>query len=149
MMTTSLGSRLRSSGQVSIKIVRIILFVIVLLYICKWAWEVFCLMRVPYPIEYRDLATIQLTQMLSRNENPFSPGNSPPFLYAYGFLFSLIVSPLARLANVNLVLLHKVVTLLFVLCASFLISLEVRRNAKSLLLQEWTRARGQRPYGVL
>ena len=67
--------------------------------------------------------------------NPYSPENSPPFFYLYGFLFSLIVSPLTRLPGLNAVLLHKLVTLLCVLGASWLVSLEVRRNTGSLLLQ--------------
>jgi len=134
-MTTSLESRSRTLEPDSEKIVRIVFFIIVLLYICDWAWKVFWLIRLPYTTEYRDLATIQLTELFSRNVNPYSPENSPPFFYLYGFLFSLVVSLLARLANFNLLLLHKVVTLLCVLCVSFLVSLEVRRNTKSLLLQ--------------
>ena len=117
------------------KALRIAFFLIVVLFICNWAWKAFHLLQVPYPTEYRDLATIQLTQLFSRHVNPYSPANSPPFFYLYGFLFSLIVSPLARLAGSELVLLHKIATLLCVLCASFLASLEVRRNTRSLLLQ--------------
>ena len=127
-MTATVESRLE-------KIVQVILFVVVLVYICNWAWNVLYLLWLPYPTEYRDLATIQLSRLFSSNENPYSLVNSPPFFYLYGFIFSLLVSPLVRLAEVNLVLLHKAMTLLCVLSASFLVSLEVRKNTKSLLLQ--------------
>ncbi len=122
-------------SPVSGKVVRTVLLIIVVLYICGWTWKVFSFVRGSYPTEYRDLATIQLTQLFARNENPYSPGNSPPFFYVYGFLFSLLLSPFARLASGNPLLLHKIAVLFSVLCASFLMSLEVRRNTRSRLLQ--------------
>ena len=130
-MATGFESRSLKAGR----ILRIVIFLLAVLFIFTWAWKAFHLLQVPHPAEYRDLATIQLTQLFSRHVNPYSSANNPPFFYLYGFLFSLVVSPLARLAGSELVLLHKIVTLLCVLCASFLASLEVRRNTRSLLLQ--------------
>ncbi len=134
-MTSGFALRPRPDGRPAERIIGFLLFAVCLLYIGDWAWKVFWLIRAPYPTEYRDLATIQLTELFSRRVNPYSPESSPPFFYLYGFLFSLVVSLLARLQIIALLPLHKVATLLCVLAYSLLVSLEVRRQTRSLLLQ--------------
>jgi hypothetical protein len=89
----------------------------------------------PHPTDYRDLAEVQLTGYLARGVNPYLASNSPPFFYAYGFLLSLLVSLPARFISSNLLLSHKIFTVLCVLVAAVLVSIEVRKNTKSLFLQ--------------
>ncbi len=108
---------------------------LILIYGAGWAFEVIGLISSPYPLEYRDLATVQLTDLFAKGLNPYSPANSPPFFYDYGFLFSLIASIPARLCRCDLFLLHKVLIVLCIFGAAFLVSLEVKKYTKSNLLQ--------------
>ena len=74
----------------------------------------------PYPLEYREGAQQVLTKLLLARKNPFSLENQPLGMNNYGILYSLTALPLAAVFG-NTLLVHRIVTLVFLLLCSLLV----------------------------
>jgi hypothetical protein len=87
----------------------------------------------PYPLEYREGASQVLTQLLLAGKNPFALENQPLGMTNYGIGFNLMVWPLAALFG-NTLLIHRLVTLVFILLASFLVLRTASASVKDPIL---------------
>lgn len=85
----------------------------------------------PYPIEYREGASQVITQLLLDGRNPFALENQPQGMTNYGILYSLLAWPFAA-AFGNTLLVHRAISLVFILLASWLVfrtALVAKRDA--------------------
>jgi len=76
----------------------------------------------PYQHEYMEGAALNSTKVYLNNENPFDISHQPQDTYVYGFLYPLIVSPLAKVYG-NTLAVHRCVTYVFILLTCLLIFL--------------------------
>jgi hypothetical protein len=109
---------------------RLLLLVVVALS----AWVIFFAVVtawMPYPIEFREGAAPVMTQFLLEGRNPYALDNQPLGTYHYGIVYSAIVLPLAALFG-NGLLVHRVVTILFILLCAGLVGWSIFRGNRRL-----------------
>lgn len=114
-------------------IVRLIVLVVLLL-VAAWA-VYFGIVAVssPYPLEFREGAPLVMTRLLLEGQNPFSLANQPLGTNNYGIVFSLSVVPFAA-AFGNTLIVHRLVSVIFILLCSWLIyGAALRASADRLL----------------
>jgi hypothetical protein len=86
----------------------------------------------PEPIEYREGASQVVTQLLLAGRNPFAPANQPLGMTNYGIVYSLVVWPFAAVFG-NTLLLHRLVTAMFLILCAYLIGRTARAAGQSIL----------------
>ncbi|MBL8080639.1 MAG: hypothetical protein JNM55_21890 [Anaerolineales bacterium] len=69
--------------------------------------------RIPYQIEYREGASLVMTDFLLKGENPFAFDSQPLAMNNYGFVYSMVVYPFAAFLG-NTLATHRVVTFIFI-----------------------------------
>ena len=102
------------------RVLRIIFWGIFILLILWVIYFIIVTISMPYQVEYREGAAPVMTQYFLKGENPFSVENQPLGMNNYGFVYSLFVLPFAALFG-NTLAVHRAVTFLFIILASFLI----------------------------
>ncbi|MFN8411075.1 MAG: hypothetical protein U0Z26_01670 [Anaerolineales bacterium] len=85
---------------------------------------------IPYQIEYREGTAQVMTGILLKGGNPFTFDNQPLAMNNYGLGYSLAVLPFAALFG-NTLLVHRSVTLFFVLLSAFLGYAVVQKKSSS------------------
>ena len=115
------GYFLSDLNHTSIKTALRIIFGVILVLIISWMiYFIVVTISMPYQIEYREGAAPVMTQFFLNGENPFSLRNQPLGMNNYGFIYSLFVTPFAALFG-NTLLVHRIVTLFFMILSSLLI----------------------------
>ncbi len=98
-------------------------------------------MRIPN--EYRESANVLMTMEFMKGNNPYSlsalDGAFPPFIYLYGPLYSLVAAGAGSVLNAcgimtDIVLLHYILTFIFVIISSALAFFMVKKRTGSLTL---------------
>ena len=87
----------------------------------------FKLIVFPYPLEYREGAIVQTTQVLLKGENPYSLINQPQDTNCYGILFNLIAYPVSKITGANLFS-HRAITGFFIIAACFVAFLFTKKK---------------------
>lgn len=108
--------------------------IIALLYIYTWGHNIIRLLLSDYPIEYRDMATVQLTHLFASGKNPYNLETTPPFFYLYGFLFSYICAKLGSIFSLAPLFINKIAVVSCIIIAGLIIAYEVTQLTKSLWL---------------
>jgi len=85
----------------------------------------------PAPVEYREGATLLVTDFLMRGTNPFSLASHPLMTNNYGLLYNLIVLPFALFWG-NTFAVHRSVSIIFILFSSALIVRTLRKSGAAL-----------------
>ena len=93
----------------------------------------FKLIVFPYPLEYREGAIVQTTQVLLKGENPYSLINQPQDTNCYGILFNLIAYPVSKITGANLFS-HRAITGFFIIAACFVAFLFTKKRKLSPFL---------------
>ncbi len=96
-----------------------------------FAYFAFETLSIPYPLEYRESASQVMTQYLLAGRNPYGLENQPMAMDSYGILYSLVVLPLAAVFG-NTLLIHRVVSLVFLLLCAVLVSWTAYKCSKSV-----------------
>jgi hypothetical protein len=102
------------------RLVRVILLAIV---IVVGVWTVYFAVRAitfPYPLEYREGASLVMTKFLLEGRNPFSLENQPLGMNNYGIIYNLAALPLAAVFG-NTLVVHRVLTVVFILLGALLV----------------------------
>jgi len=89
----------------------------------------------PYVIEYRDAATVDITQLISKGQNPFTFKFALPHQYIYGLvypIFSVVVFKF--ISYVDLYSTQKLISLFFIFLASSLTGFELYKRTKNTML---------------
>lgn len=89
-----------------------------LLWLLRYAWLT---LVNPNPLEYREGASLLLTDFLLRGENPYALANHPLTHNIYGLIYNLVVLPMAAIFG-NTILVHRLVAILGVICSSGLVA---------------------------
>lgn len=76
----------------------------------------------PYQHELREGAVLCITNLYINDENPFDISHQPQETYDYGFLYPMVVSPLAKVYG-NSLSIHRRVTYVFILLSCILVFL--------------------------
>ncbi len=89
----------------------------------------------PFQVEYREGATVDITNVIINGENPYTLDKIPPHLYVYGGFFSFLASLVSKLLphSVSLLAIHRILSLLFLLMASIVGYVSVFRETKNKL----------------
>lgn len=87
----------------------------------------------PYPLEYREGAIIQTTQILLEGKNPYSLDNQPQSSNVYGIFYHLVAYPIAKLAGANLTS-HRAITGFFIISACVMVFLFALKRKSSPIL---------------
>lgn len=90
----------------------------------------------PYPMEYRDAASLSAALDFSKGVNPYSLQNFPNHMYLYGFLYPLIIVPFVNLVP-HLVMIPAYLDLFFlvlILGLSFWIFRKLHASISSSLI---------------
>lgn len=76
----------------------------------------------PYQHEYMEGAVLSITGLYTLNENPYDIIRQPQNTYGYGFLYPIMVAPLAKIIGNNLIV-HRWFNYVFILLTCLLIFL--------------------------
>jgi len=113
-------------------LVTAIFFVSIMLLLIYPLQYVINYLTFPYPLEYRDAASIHAAVALSNGINPYSLQNFPENTYLYGLMFPLVLAPFMNLVDHPLMAAKglEVVFLVLLLCISF----NIFRKRKSSII---------------
>lgn len=87
----------------------------------------------PYPVGYREGASMTSTEALVHGLNPFDMKMQPQYTNDYGIGYSLVVAPFAKVFGITM-LVHRAVSAFFIFAAGALLFAVMRRVGVPLLL---------------
>jgi len=93
------------------------------LYLKRW-------LTFPFPLEYREAASIDLAQAIRAGINPYALEAFPEHMYAYGGLFPLLLAPLMGRVTPS-ILAPRVVNLVFLAATTLLLMALLKRRGAS------------------
>ncbi len=94
------------------------------------------LMTFPYPIIYREGASMAITTLMLHGIKPFSYILEPQYINIYGIVYPLFALPLVKLYGNNLVV-YRALTAFFIYACCFVVSLVLYKKKTPLLLNCW------------
>jgi len=87
----------------------------------------------PYPNEYREGVSLDITHLMRLGVNPFSSEAPGSFYYMYGFLDAWVATAFSFLVGSNNYLLQRLVSVACVILSGLVVAREVHKNSSSLL----------------
>ncbi len=112
---------------------KIVFAVCLALFLVKLALYHYHLVIHPYPLQYREGAMMTSTEALVHGKNPFDYKLQPQYTNDYGIVYSLLVTPFAKVFGITMKL-HRMVTAFFIFaCCAMLFLIMHRLKVPTLL----------------
>ncbi|MFZ6034770.1 MAG: hypothetical protein ACOYUB_01295 [Patescibacteria group bacterium] len=88
----------------------------------------------PFPREYRDGALIDIANQFAHGNNPYMAESALPHTYSYGFIFPYIDSLIHRFVSIDLLYIHKFVTLMCIVFILYLAWKTIYMRGSSVIM---------------